>query len=106
MDKNRSRWPVKPFWKTVQEAGALFGTITGVTRVRQKQAKYLALRLQLAGIVLSMIALEIAATGSERLALLHIDSVWRSIRQDKFLLERARKRAAKYACVSGMAQTK
>ncbi|GEM_PF-5215166 len=80
--------------------GLLCGGITGVSRVRQKQAKYLALKLQLAGIVLSMVALEIAATGSERLALLHIDTVWRSVRRDKFLLERARERAAKYACMN------
>lgn len=84
----------------MQEAGACFGTITGVSRVRQKQAKYLALKLQLAGIMLSMIALEIAATGSKRLALLHIDAVWRSIRRDKFLIERAKERAAKYACIN------
>ena len=80
--------------------GAFRGTITGVSRIKQKQPKYVVLKQRLAGIALSMVALEIAAMGNQRLALTHLESVFRSIRRDKAFVERARERAAKYACMN------
>lgn len=56
-DKNKSRWPVTPFWSEIQESINFFGEIYGQTRGKIKQAKEDILLPQAAGLITSIGAL-------------------------------------------------
>jgi hypothetical protein len=53
-DKNRSRWPVTPFWSEVQTAIGSFGKIYGLARGRIKETKGNFLIPQVAGLITSI----------------------------------------------------
>jgi hypothetical protein len=53
-DKNRSRWPVTPFWSEVQASIDNFGKIYGLARGKIKEAKETFLIPQAAGLITSI----------------------------------------------------
>jgi hypothetical protein len=53
-DKNRSRWPITPFWSEVQTAIDSFGKIYGLARGRIKEVKGNFLIPQVAGLITSI----------------------------------------------------
>jgi hypothetical protein len=53
-DKNRSRWPVTPFWSEVQTSIDSFGKIYGLARGRIKEVKGHILIPQVAGLITSI----------------------------------------------------
>lgn len=53
-DKNRSRWPVTPFWSEVQTSISNFGKIYGLARGRIKEVKGNILIPQVAGLITSI----------------------------------------------------
>jgi len=55
-DKNRSRWPVTPFWSEVQTSINNFGKIYGLARGQIKEAKTNFLIPQAAGLITSILA--------------------------------------------------
>ncbi len=55
-DSNRRRWPVKPFWKLVEDAVSHFGRLTGIVRIAQRRPKIEALQRQAKGLMSSMVA--------------------------------------------------
>lgn len=61
---SRTRWPINPFWKLVQETTNFFGPITGVTRLKQVKPKYDHLEKQLNGLMKSMAAIASRSLGN------------------------------------------
>ena len=57
-DKNRSRWPVTPFWSEVQASINNFGQIYGLARGRIKEVKENILIPQIAGLITSIGAIK------------------------------------------------
>jgi hypothetical protein len=55
-DKNRSRWPITPFWSEVQSSINSFGKTYGLTRGQIKEAKTNFLIPQAAGLITSILA--------------------------------------------------
>jgi hypothetical protein len=55
-DKNRSRWPVIPFWSEVQTSISNFGKVYGLARGRIKEVKGNILIPQVAGLITSLAA--------------------------------------------------
>lgn len=64
-DTNRRRWPVKPFWKTVQGAISYFGSVTGVRRLTQRAPKLDKMGQLARGLLASMAALYQTTTENE-----------------------------------------
>ncbi|MCK9355773.1 MAG: hypothetical protein M0R22_01270 [Dehalococcoidia bacterium] len=60
-DSNYRRWPVSEFWEAVQSAVDSFGTVTGVSRLKQVQPEYRRLLKGARGYLASAIA--VASTG-------------------------------------------
>lgn len=57
-DRNRSRWPLKPFWDLVSKADtvSLFGNMTGVMRITQRKPRFRSLEKFARGAQVSMVA--------------------------------------------------
>jgi len=56
-DSNHRRWPVKEFWQVVRDSVAVFGAVTGVRRLSQRQPRLDALKKLGRGVAVSMVAL-------------------------------------------------
>jgi len=56
-DSNRRRWPVKEFWKVVQECVSVFGVVTGVRRLTQRTPKIASLNRLGRGVMVTLVAL-------------------------------------------------
>ena len=99
-DSNRSRWPVRAFWRVVQSAGDAFGPVTGIARVDQMRPEYEALAQQARGVLVTMGALELATSEDEELALAHLRRLCDGWFDEPFLND-VRARAAKLALLEG-----
>ena len=56
-DSNRTRWPMKSFWKVIRQAVPSFGVVTGVMRIVQRKPKFEAISSMGRGLLISMAAL-------------------------------------------------
>lgn len=65
-DTNRSRWQVKPFWRTVASALHSFGIVAGVRRVTQRKPRVDALVTGLRGYAVSLAALVVNNQAGKR----------------------------------------
>ena len=93
-DRNRARWPVKPFWADVQSAGASFGVRTGITRFAQSRPQYDMLLKQWRGLMKTLVALDINTVGSGRTAVKRLDAEYDATTNDPAFMAEARERAA------------
>lgn len=94
-DRNRSRWPLTDYWKTVQAAEVCFGMVTGISRVTQVQPEYEALMLLAGGALKTAIGLDLAVTNNEPLALSRARRRFDEWLADPEFLEEMRQRAAR-----------
>ncbi len=68
-DRNRSRWPVKDYWLTVQGAISHFGQLYGVIRFKQKATRYDPLMRHIRGCLITAMALRGEMVGPYHAAL-------------------------------------
>ena len=99
-DTNRSRWPVRDFWRVVQSAGDAFGPVTGIARVVQVRPNYEALIRQARGVLVTMGALELATFKDEELVLSHLRRLCGAWFDETFVND-VKARAAKLAPLEG-----
>ena len=97
-DSNRSRWPVRDFWRVVQSAGDSFGPVTGIAKVDQMRPQYDGLAQQARGVLVTMGALELATFKDEELVLPHLRQPCDAWFDEAFMND-VRVRAAKLAAL-------